>query len=85
MRNINAELHEKTQFSEIRETFRRVKEIQQGKTYLHVGSSVNNARPTSFKMAKKLAENRRPNQFAVTEHVKNLASLSRRLNSMNDL
>ena len=84
-RNIDPELHQLECFVEVREAFRKVQEIVSGRSYQHQGNSVDNKQPSSFKLAKKINANRRPNQYAITEHVKNLASLSRRLNSINNL
>ena len=69
----------------MRETKRRIKDIQAGRTYEHYGSAVNNKKPETFALSKKLAEHRRPNQYVITEHVKNLASLQRRLQNLNDI
>ena len=85
MRNINEKLQQQESFCEVREAFRRIRNIKMGRTYLHEGNSVNNRRPESFNLIKKLGDNRRPNTHVVSEHVRNLASLSRRLNSLNNL
>ena len=83
MRNIDPLLQQQECFSEVREVFRRIKDVKNGSKY-DQGSAVDNKRPVSFKLSKKLTENRRQNQYEVTEHVKNLASLQRRLSSMNN-
>ena len=51
---------------------RRIQDVSSGRTY---GASIDNKKPFSFKLAKKLTTNRHPNQHAVVEHVKNMASL----------
>ena len=85
MRNIDSLLHAQESFTEVREMHKRIRDIQSGRTYEQGSCFVNNKRPSSFKLSKKLNENRHPNQFLITEHVKNLASLSRRLSSVNNL
>ena len=85
MRNIDPVLHQKEEFSEVREAFRRVRGVSSGYEYRHEGISVDNLKPVTFKLSKKLTENRHPNQFALNEHVKNLASLQRRLSTVNNI
>ena len=41
-RNINHILFKRTEFTEVKEAFRRVKEIETGRSYHHKGSSINN-------------------------------------------
>ena len=60
MRNIDPLLQQQECFSEVREVFRRIKDVKNGSTY-DQGSAVDNKRPVSFKLSKKLTENRRHN------------------------
>lgn len=60
MNYIDPLLQDQDVFSEVRETRRRIKDIHSGKTY-DQGGAVNNKKPTSFAMSKKLVSNRRPN------------------------
>jgi hypothetical protein len=43
---------------------------------------VDNKKPKSYNLSKKLNENRRRNMHDFEEHIKNLASLQRRINSI---
>lgn len=64
-------------YSEVRETFRRVQSLKKG--------AVDSKQPKSFHMSKKINENRRRNMFNFEEHIKNLASLQRRINSIGSI
>jgi hypothetical protein len=64
-------------YSEVRETFRRVKQIKQG--------DIDNSRPKTFQLAKKINENKRRNQHEFEEHIKNLAALQRRISSIGSV
>eukprot|EP00357_Protocruzia_adherens_P030023 CAMPEP_0114992962 /NCGR_PEP_ID=MMETSP0216-20121206/12250_1 /TAXON_ID=223996 /ORGANISM="Protocruzia adherens, Strain Boccale" /LENGTH=151 /DNA_ID=CAMNT_0002356521 /DNA_START=29 /DNA_END=481 /DNA_ORIENTATION=+ len=61
-------------YGEVREAFRRVSVVKKG---------LDNGKPKTFKMSKKLSQNRnrKPN-FEQTEHMNNLASLQRRLGNL---
>jgi hypothetical protein len=61
-------------FSEQRETFKRVANIKAG--------GVDHSEPTTFKLKAKLSENKKSKAslFQHGEHLKNLASLHRRMN-----
>ena len=83
MKDISPILYQQECFQEVKETFRRIRDVKTGLTY-ELGQKVNNRKPETFSLSKKLNDNRRNNQFAVTEHVKNLASLQRRLSSLNN-
>ena len=78
LKHIDSLLHQQDNFIEVREAFRRVKEIKQGVSYTK-GSSVNNTKPVSFSMTKKLTETKNNNHYAINEHIKNLAALQRHL------
>lgn len=56
-----------SEYSEVRETFRRVQNLKKG--------GVDSKKPKSFHLSKKINENRRRNMFHFEEHIKNLASL----------
>ena len=73
--NLNKPLLQRQEFSEVKEAFRRVRDIRQGRNYHHTGASVDNSKPGTFSLTKKITENKRSNQFHMTEHVHNLASL----------
>lgn len=81
MKFIDPKLQQQDDFVEVRETFKRIRQVQAG---TGKESSLNNKTPETFALVKKIAENRRPDQFAVTEHVKNLASLQRRIEGINN-
>ena len=59
------------EYSEMREAYRRVNGLKV--------AAVDNQSPKTFKMGKLITENRRNNSYALEEHIKNLASLQRRI------
>ena len=65
------------EYSEIRETFKRVKRLKSG--------DVDTKTPVSFNLSKKLNDNRRRNIHDYEEHIKNLASLQRRMGSIGSV
>ena len=65
------------EYAEIRETYRRVHSVKKG--------GIDAKKPKCFHLSKKLTENRRRNMFHFEEHIKNLASLQRRLNSIGSV
>ncbi len=64
---IEERYHKSPEYSEIRETFRRVNQIKRG--------AVDNQKPKTYNLSKKLNDNRRRNMHDFEEHIKNLASL----------
>jgi hypothetical protein len=61
----------------VREAFKRVNQLKSG--------LVDNKKPKTYKLSKKLNENRRRNIHDFEEHIKNLASLQRRLTSLGSV
>ena len=74
---LDVQILESPQYSEVREAFRRVKSVKQ--------AEIDNRKPDTFKLSKKLRENRRRNQHEYEEHIKNLASLQRRISSIGSV
>ena len=73
---VNEKLRFSPEFREVRETFRRASTCKGG---------VDHRKPKSFHMSKKINENRRRNMFHFEEHIKNLASLQKRINSIGSV
>jgi len=65
------------EYSEVREAFRRVNSLQKG--------SIDSKKPKTFHLSKKLNQNRRRNMHHFEEHIKNLASLQRRISSIGSI
>ena len=67
-------LRQQEEFEEVRQTLKRVREIKKGgRSYMNKGCDT--SPPKTLSLSKKLIENRRPNEFQMTEHMINLASL----------
>jgi len=62
MKNIDPVLHQTEDFREVIELKKRVRGVSSGQSYfIPGGSAVDNRKPETFKLAKKLAANRHPN------------------------
>ena len=74
---LTEKIRQSPEYSEVREAFKRVKQLKSG--------LVDNKKPNTYKLSKKLNENRRRNMHDFEEHIKNLASLQRRLTSLGSV
>ena len=74
---LTEKIQQSPEYSEVREAFKRVKQLKSG--------LVDNKNPKTLKLSKKLNENRRRNMHDFEEHIKNLASLQRRLTSLGSV
>ena len=49
------------------------------------GGHTDHKRPETYQLIKKLSKNKKPNKFHQTEHMKNLASLQRRISDIGNV
>lgn len=75
--SLNQKLQSSPEYSEVREAFKRVNQLKSG--------LVDNKKPKTYNLSKKLNDNRRRNMHDYEEHIKNLASLQRRLTSLGSV
>ena len=62
------------EYAEIRETFKRLQNLKKG--------GVDHHKPKCFHLSNNLSKNRRRNMHDFEEHIKNLASLQRRIDAI---
>jgi hypothetical protein len=77
--NINRDLQQKPEFSEVKVLRRRLNEVKRRE------SCFENSKPTTLNLAQKLSENKRQDSHAYNEHILHLAALQRRIASANDV
>ena len=65
------------EFEEQRYIFKRIKALKSG--------DIDTKEPETYHLSRKLTENRRASQFSNEEHIKNLASLHRRIQSIGSV
>jgi hypothetical protein len=84
MKNIDQLLHQKSEFEEVRQTLRRVREIKSGKSkQFNIGCDP--ALPKTYHLSFTLTKNRRPNAHAMVEHVAEMASLMKRIAELGNV
>jgi hypothetical protein len=77
--NINKELQQRPEFSEVKELRRKLHEVKKRESFFE------NSKPTTLKLAQRLSENKRPDSHAYNEHILHMAALQRRIASANDV
>lgn len=74
---LEGKLKKDPDYAETRYAFKKIHSLKTG--------DIDTKPPRTFHLSSKLTENRRPSQFTSEEHIKNLASLHRRIKSIGSV
>lgn len=81
MFNITGELWQNPEFNEVKYLKQKINDMRSTSQSV----VIDNAKPRTFNLSKKLTENKQRNEHEIVEHLLNIASMQRRMANQGDV